>query len=99
MHVFVSSLTGKVRENAVLEVVEAWIEIFHLMEHLFKSLLLGQFGESSENFSGVLQEVKDFFLAGREKNAVSLIVGQAFFLVIFLENVQVFLVGGIVFRK
>jgi len=43
--------------------------------------------------------VKDLFLAGPEEDAVSLIVGQAFFLLIFREKVQVFLIGGFVFGK
>lgn len=91
-------MSGKVREDAVLEVIEALIEIFHLID-LFLRVFLAHLCESSENCCGVLQEVKDLFLAGPEKNAVSLVVGQALFLVIFGEQVQVLLIGGLVFGK
>lgn len=74
------------------------IEIFQLI-NLFFRVFLAQFGQPSENFGLVFQEEKDFFLVSPIKNVVSLITVQAFFLVIFLDKLQVLLVGCVVDGK
>ena len=66
-------MSGKVREDAGIEVVEALIEVFHLL-YLFFCFLLAHCCESGEGSCCFLQKEKDSFLVGPEKNAFSLII-------------------------